>query len=128
MYKPNFYKQIDEEYKKKSRQFDGISKLNCRQKAKDKSIPRVNSRFLLLNYFKNCFWCGIPVKEYKIPNSINDDQATIDHVVSRFYRKKGDNVLKVLACYRCNQARAIYENRKLTKKHIEKLSLAQITN
>lgn len=122
MNRPNFNKQIDTETKKKIRQFAKISKINSLQRMKDKSIPRVDMRFLLFNYYKKCFWCDIEVVEYGIPDSKFDNQSTLDHVVSKFYRDKGDDVLKVLCCHSCNKARATYENRKLTKKHKAKLS------
>jgi hypothetical protein len=64
-----------------------------------------------------CFWCKKKVVDYVPPigESQKHDTATIDHTVSRFVRKKGDVVLKVLACYYCNQKRAREEERKYVK-------------
>ncbi len=74
------------------------------------------SRYLkleLLAEFKYCFWCGIPVRDFVIPDGERapSDMATLDHVVSRFTRKKGDWVLKVLSCEHCNSDRSFIEQK-----------------
>lgn len=66
--------------------------------------------------FKRCFWCDIVVEDYgdreeqqKLGIRDPDDMATIDHVKSKYFRKKGEAVEKVLACNKCNQKRALKE-------------------
>ncbi len=68
-------------------------------------------RLALMERYKVCFWCKVPVKDYdhnlfvkgvKIP----DDRATIDHIKQRPQRQKGENTGKVLACYKCNERRS----------------------
>lgn len=81
-------------------------------------------KLLLLQEFGICFWCGIVVKDYGLPPNNEDnppDAATIDHLVSRFYRGNGEFSDRVLACYHCNQKRAQEENRRLTREHNKKL-------
>jgi len=66
----------------------------------------------LLQMKPHCFWCGCLVVETlnEIPN-----KATIDHLYSRHhpYRTRRHSeahaVLHVLACYACNQSRAMCE-------------------
>ncbi len=56
-----------------------------------------------------CFWCEIEVIDYG-PRKEGEpdplDMATVDHLVSRFFREIGVVVPKVLACAKCNQNRA----------------------
>lgn len=77
-----------------------------------------------------CHWCKRVVKDYGLfPVSAKtpDDMATIDHKISRFFRKPGQSVPKVLACNKCNQDRSTVEDRKYGKQHRMKFSpLAQI--
>lgn len=76
-----------------------------------------NLKLALLDAFKICFWCGIPVRDFIIPNGEQapPDIATLDHVISRFTRQKGEWVLKVLSCYKCNQDRNVLEHRAIRK-------------
>lgn len=66
-----------------------------------------------------CFWCGQTVVEHDIPAEMPkgftppDNTATIDHLVSKHYRKKGEAVPKVLCCYKCNQKRELVERKYL---------------
>ena len=61
----------------------------------------------LIKRFGVCYHCGVTVvyrervKGYKQ----RGNDATIDHLISRYSRKKGQKVPKVLACYECNQKR-----------------------
>lgn len=58
---------------------------------------------------KGCYWCGKRVQDYgKTPDGVDSpaNEATIDHLESRFTRKKGQTVEKVLACKSCNQKRS----------------------
>lgn len=78
---------------------------------------------MLTKEFKNCFWCGIEVVDLKLDGGRPPHfAATVDHLVSRYFRQPGANVLKVLSCYRCNKTRADIENKKYGKEHIKKLS------
>lgn len=58
----------------------------------------------------HCYWCGIEVI-YFVPQPqpykrhLPHNFATIDHKISRFFRKKGEVVEKVLACQKCNHER-----------------------
>ena len=52
-----------------------------------------------------CYYCRKEVKDYgRLPDGMSNpkDMATIDHTVSRFFRKKGERVVKVLCCFSCN--------------------------
>lgn len=91
------------------------------------AYKRSNREFklALLAAFKTCYWCGIECKDHPHEDGTNakPDLATIDHTVSRFYRKKGEQVLKVLACYACNQRRSKEESEeffrdKKNKRHL----------
>ena len=88
------------------------------------------NRELKLQYLAmglKCFWCDKVVKDYgnteairKAGLKIPEDMATIDHMVSRYFRKKGEKVQKVLACDPCNNRRSheeelIYGKRKHPK-------------
>lgn len=70
-------------------------------------------KLALIKEFGVCFWCGIKVKDLvPFPGTKEPpDMATIDHTVSKYFREKGERVLKVLACYPCNQTRAVAENK-----------------
>jgi len=62
----------------------------------------------LLSKSDKCHWCGRKVKYYgMIPDGHKnpDDMATRDHLLSKFYRKKGEVVEKVLSCRKCNHER-----------------------
>lgn len=59
--------------------------------------------------YKYCYWCGILVKDYnykQLSTKPPDDEATIDHLFSRYFRKRGEAVRKLLSCYKCNSKRA----------------------
>lgn len=64
-----------------------------------------------LKRFGSCYWCGIKVKPFKYtPRArVPYNDATLDHVVSKYFRKPGESVLKVLACAYCNQLRSAEE-------------------
>lgn len=55
-----------------------------------------------------CYWCGCKVveRERKGNENFKPDQATIDHTIDRYSRKRGQIVKKVLCCYKCNQERS----------------------
>lgn len=74
-------------------------------------------RLALLEKYGTCYWCNRTVKDYPKTNGqrSKDDLATIDHIVSRFFRKKGEKVPKVLACYKCNSKRAKNEERQIIR-------------
>ena len=79
-------------------------------------------KLLLLKEIGVCFWCKITVKDYPYEDGVPDkpDMATVDHIQSRFERKKGEVVEKVLACYKCNQRRAKEDERKYKSKPSKK--------
>lgn len=96
-------------------------------------LIEINSRYVfrrdnrkfkleLLAAFKTCYWCGVECKDYphKDFEQQEPDSATIDHTISRFYRQKGESVLKVLACYACNQRRAKEEGIAFYKNKIKR--------
>lgn len=94
------------------------------------SIPyRSNNRnrklkLLFLEKYRVCFWCGVNVRvieHARNTSRLAQDMATIDHVESKYFRKKGQVVTKVLACYSCNKKRADIENRIYGKKPIGKV-------
>lgn len=115
---PNFNKNIDKETKKLLRKFAKFSKTNSYKRIKDKSIPRVNMLTLLFNHFGKCFWCDEEVFDLKLDGGKPPfNMATIDHVRSRYFREKGDDVLKVLSCFRCNAKRCDFENKKYGNQH-----------
>ena len=76
-------------------------------------------RQYLVEHFGVCYWCLKPVKIYKevCGNNAPWDNATVDHLESRFLRKKGDKVLKVLACRRCNEKRGKQDEKNYLKSH-----------
>lgn len=62
----------------------------------------------------HCYYCKIEVVDYgQIPPRERqpEDMATVDHLVSKFYRKSGQVVPKVLACQACNNKRAKEEQK-----------------
>jgi len=66
---------------------------------------------------KRCHWCGIETVEYPSEADFHlkglktpENMSTLDHLISRFHRKKGEDVEKVIACWKCNQKRAREEN------------------
>lgn len=84
-------------------------------------MPRAYRKLKLryLEIFRRCYWCKRLCKDYPLiaPHSkLPDDAATIDHVISRYKRKKGDHVRKVLACNKCNQDRSEKETKELNNK------------
>lgn len=64
-----------------------------------------------------CYWCGIKVIDYipKDGERTPDNTATIDHLISRFWRNKGKVVKKVLCCNKCNNLRARLEEKGIFK-------------
>ncbi len=88
----------------------------------------IDNKELRSNLFKEhpfCFWCGVLVIQYIVEpgHRPEDNMATLDHIKSRFFRKKGEKVEKVLACYRCNQKRAQKENKEnkeIFRKYVHK--------
>lgn len=73
-------------------------------------------KLYLLEKYKYCYWCGILVKDYNyksLSSKPPHDEATIDHMFSRRFRKKGERTKKVLACYKCNSERDKREFRKI---------------
>lgn len=96
------------------------------ERTRYKKSPRRALKLALLEEFKVCFHCGIPVKDCgRTEDGCRPpaDEATVDHLVSRFYRKKGDIVLKVLSCNKCNQERTKEESRYLNDAHMMRLRL-----
>lgn len=83
-------------------------------KEKTSGGSRAQLRRALLRDIRVCYWCGIECKEYTVQKGEKypDDMATIDHLVSRFHRKRGEVVPKVLACNRCNIERGRVEAKK----------------
>lgn len=81
------------------------------------SKQKLRQRLANMNGGWVCCWCKRPVKEYltELERHKQPDQATIDHTKSRYYRKKGEVVLKVLACRRCNRLRAKAETKLIEK-------------
>lgn len=89
---------------------------------------RRSLKLALMREFKVCFWCGIEVKDYgdlthkKSP----PDLATVDHMVSKFFRSKGEGVLKVLACAACNTRRSAEECKIYGEEHAKKLQAKKL--
>lgn len=76
---------------------------------KDGKHPtRKELRVAMLEQFKFCYWCGIRCKDYVFQEGKPQpkDIGTVDHLVSRHFRKKGELCGKVLACFRCNDKRS----------------------
>jgi len=65
----------------------------------------------LVKEFKVCYHCGVNVfyAAEKHGQKPPRNSATIDHLVSRFFREKGEKVPKVLSCHSCNQKRSHVE-------------------
>lgn len=79
-------------------------------------------RSSLIALFGKCFWCKIPVRQYPHEEVTSfyaigkhpTDEATLDHVKSRYAgRKKGEVTAKVLCCWPCNMKRALEDEKKL---------------
>jgi lipopolysaccharide biosynthesis glycosyltransferase len=77
-----------------------------------KTPSKRHLRLALLALYKNCYWCGIEMKDYnrKTHEPMPDDMATIDHLISLPERGKGAVVPKVLACNKCNTSRSVHQN------------------
>ncbi len=71
-------------------------------------------RDYLLELCPYCYWCGCKVVYFKRPEvplgtkeeRLPDNFAIIDHLKSRYFRKKGEECEKVLACNACNNRRS----------------------
>lgn len=105
-----------------------VAEINEATKYRD-GITRGRHRRLklaLIAEFGVCFYCDDPVFDIqpKDGETAPPNQATLDHTVSRFFREKGEEVLKVLCCNRCNQQRSKVENKKYTTEHQAKLRSA----
>ncbi len=75
-----------------------------------------------------CHWCGVETRITHNPNGQIDQQATIDHVVSKYFAGYSDTKENtVLACRRCNVERAKDENT-LFKHKREEFSEFQMLN
>ena len=59
----------------------------------------------LIERFKTCYHCGVKVIYRETPSKKKQvsNNATIDHLISRYLRSEGEKVPKVLSCYKCNQ-------------------------
>lgn len=83
----------------------------------------VKIKLLAIN--PHCYHCGKLCIDYgiipELPNNPHD-MATIDHLKSRFFRKDGEKVGKVLSCYQCNHERAHEENVRYQNKKFSTLS------
>lgn len=79
---------------------------------------RSRRRYNLWAHDPRCHWCKrvtvLPVQGVSISGKPPDDLATIDHIVSRYYREPGQRFAHaantVLACWSCNQRRCDEEN------------------
>jgi len=64
-----------------------------------------------------CIWCGCEVERFKVVKGKKNpkNNATVDHLIPRPFRKKDEISPKVLACERCNLKRGdiynIFRNR-----------------
>lgn len=72
----------------------------------------------------HCHWCGKPTFIRNIKNGIiPNDEATIDHIISRFsifrWVQTGGS-RKVLSCYECNYTRSLKEHKQLGKLSLSK--------
>ena len=81
--------------------------------------PHRVQKLELLAKDPHCHWCGKEVKDYGdlTGKQYPHDLATLDHLVSRFFRKKGDVVKKVLACWKCNEERSLKEQLERNKQN-----------
>ncbi len=77
-------------------------------------------KLFLIEKYKVCYFCFQPVRDWPhIDGGVQpDDSATIEHIVPRPYRKRGEITEKVLACCRCNQDRNDLEQKRRTKRAI----------
>lgn len=121
MNKPKFYKKIDKETRDK---IWGLMRIAYTNNISGKKDPKKKLLYMLMIEFNaRCFWCDIEVLDLKMTEGvIPDNMATKDHIMSRYLRKKGSQVLQVLCCNKCNQARALYDTQRYQKEHIKKLS------
>lgn len=73
-----------------------------------KHLTRKELRVAMLAQFKYCYWCGVLCRDYVVQDGEEQpkDMGTVDHLVSRHFRKKGELCGKVLACFRCNDKRS----------------------
>lgn len=82
-------------------------------------------KIYLMEKYGVCYWCDRKVFYYgpRQPGvTYPDDEATIDHIISRFHRKKGDVVPKVLACAKCNTRRSVEEQNLFNKNKRESMN------
>ena len=91
----------------------------------------MSNRTLKLKLFKEndkCYYCGCKLVLTNISNiksgqSLPDNAATIEHLISRlepsrFVKKKKGTRRKVLACYKCNHSKSILETLCLSRKEV----------
>ena len=66
-----------------------------------------------------CFYCGIRTKIYKQEDGkkLPNNTATVDHIYTLHERKRGENVPKVLSCWKCNNTRGMINNRSVQLKN-----------
>lgn len=76
-----------------------------------------NSRYMrkrrarLMEKDPHCHWCGVKVIYYPLKKgeTMPNNFATLDHLVSRYYKPRFDPKMKqktmVLACFKCNMKR-----------------------
>lgn len=78
-------------------------------------FTRRDLKLALIKEFGACFWCDRAVRDYRRNfrrgERVPRDLASVDHLVSRFHRRRGDVVLKVLSCSPCNTKRGKAEDR-----------------
>lgn len=123
LYNPDFHKKIDKETRKISYRLSKIARKNSQRRKKGGMKPEFRMLPLLVKEFSKCFWCDIEVVHLKSDGGKQPYYAaSIDHVRSRYFREKGEEVLKVLSCYRCNAKRADEEDKKYGKEHILKVT------
>lgn len=110
--KQDFYKQPTEEEKQRILPLMKLAKYHSLRRSKFGNKPEFKLKNLLMKEFNGkCFWCDIKLDDYPYSGGFEpSNMATIDHLISRYYRKKGDDVLKVLCCYSCNSLKAHLEN------------------
>jgi hypothetical protein len=112
-YTPNFNKMIDVDTERKLKRLSRVARINAHKRKSGKQKPELKMLPLLIeNFDSTCFWCECPVIRHIGANEPNN-MATIDHMISRYFRKKGDEVLKVLACRRCNLKREKIDCKKI---------------
>lgn len=95
----------------------------------------MSNRSLKLKLFKEsdrCYYCNCQmiltnVSNIKSGQSLPDNAATIEHLISRlepsrFVKKKKGTRRKVLACYKCNHSKSVLETLCLSRAEILKRS------